>query len=141
MAEAIAVIGTAGALVNIIDVVSKSVASINALRNAWNDADLTLVCLEIELSSLALVFTRLHTWFEREDVELHYCIELQLQKSISCCKLLEGILAGLSRSNDDTLTFSGRTKFVIGKEGLDDLEGLIQRQTSALTLLLTACNW
>lgn len=41
MADPISIIGTVGALANIIDAVNKAIGTISELRNQWKEADLT----------------------------------------------------------------------------------------------------
>ncbi|RYP40254.1 hypothetical protein DL767_001797 [Monosporascus sp. MG133] len=144
MAEVIAAIGTAGALANIIDVVGKTIATLNDIRNAWKEAELTLLCLESELGALRTAFARIQEWVDMDDGDLHHLLVMDLGRSMTCCRLLmskiDGEMSRLQHHPDDTLSFSGKAQLVFGKKGIEELENLIQRQTSALTLLLTVCN-
>ncbi|RYP57322.1 hypothetical protein DL769_009551 [Monosporascus sp. CRB-8-3] len=144
MAEVIATIGTAGALANIIDVVAKTIATLNDLRNAWKEAELTLLCLESELGALKTALTRIQEWVDTDDVNLHHLFVMDLDKSMTCCRLLmskiDGEMSKLQHHPDDNLSFSSKARLAVGKKGIEELENLIQRQTSALTLLLTVCN-
>ncbi|RYP05738.1 hypothetical protein DL764_003596 [Monosporascus ibericus] len=144
MAEVIAAIGTAGALANIIDVVGKTIVTLNDLRNAWNEAELTLLCLESELGALRTAFARIQDWVDTDDADLHHLLVMDLGRSMTCCRLLmskiDGEMLKLQHHPDDNLPFPSKTRLVFGKKGIEKLESLIQRQTSSLTLLLTVCN-
>lgn len=145
MAEVIAVISTAGALANIIDVVRKSIASINNLRNSWKEAELALLCLETELEVLKTGFVKIQEWVDSDDADLHHLLVMDLDKSMTCCRLvmsrLEDELSKIQRHPDSNLSFSSKARSVFGKKGIEELEKLIQRQATALTFLLTVCNW
>ncbi|RYP89224.1 hypothetical protein DL770_004522 [Monosporascus sp. CRB-9-2] len=144
MAEVIAAIGTAGALANIIDVVGKTIAILSDRRNAWKEAELTLLCLESELGALRTAFARIQEWVDTDDANLHHLLVMEIGKCVTCCRLLmsniDGEISKLQHHPDDNLSFSSKVRLVFGKKGIEKLENSIQRQTSALTLLLTICN-
>ena len=51
MADPISIIGTIGALANIIDVVAKSISTLHILHSRWKQADFTLINLISQLSA------------------------------------------------------------------------------------------
>jgi hypothetical protein len=146
MAEAIAVIGTAGALVNIVDVLSKTIKTLNDLHSSWKDADFILLCLVSELGALRTALANIQEWVDtNEDADLHHQLIIDLGNSLSCCRILiskiDGQLSELQQNQDEKLVFTSKLRFLFGSKGMEELQKVIQRQTSALTLLLTACNW
>jgi len=145
MAEAIAVIGTAGSVANVIDVLSNTIATIRELRNEWKEADLTFLCLVSQLAALRAALTKIKEWADVDIPDLHHQLVMDLDTSMSCCRILiskiEGRISELHQTPDEKLDFSSKMKIVFGSKGMDDLQKSIERQTNALTLLLVACNW
>lgn len=145
MAEALAVIGTAGTVANIIDIVVRTIVAINDLRSAWTEADLTLLCLGTELGALRSALARIQDWVCTDDAALHHLFVMDLDNSVACCRLImskiDCEISKLKHCPDGSLSLTGKARFVFGKKGMEELESLVQRQTSALMLLLTACNW
>ncbi|KAL4785438.1 hypothetical protein BJX76DRAFT_324643 [Aspergillus varians] len=52
MADPVSIIGTAGALVNVIQIVSQTILAIRDLQSDWSDADFTFLSLASQLSAL-----------------------------------------------------------------------------------------
>ena len=145
MADPISIIGAVGAIANIIDVVSKSIKYINDLRGQWKEADLTFLSLAAQLTALRAALRKIQEWKENDLRDSHHQLVMDLDVSISCCKLLvtkvDMLLSELLEISDKPLEFSSKMKLIFGSRNIDDVQKLIERQTSALTLLLTACNW
>jgi guanine nucleotide-binding protein G(i) subunit alpha len=64
MAEALAVIGAAGAVANIIDVAGKTIKSLHDLHNRWRDADFTLLNLIAQLTALRAALSMIQEWID-----------------------------------------------------------------------------
>jgi hypothetical protein len=145
MAEAIAVIGTAGTIANIIDILGKTINTIRELRNGWKEADFTFLCLVSQLGALRAALTKIKEWADVDMADPHHQLLMDLDTSMSCCRILiskiDDRMSELHQSPDETLDFSSKMKIVFGSKSMDDLQKMIERQTNALTLLLTACNW
>jgi hypothetical protein len=145
MADPISIIGTFGAVANIIDVVGKTISTIRELRDEWKEADLTFLSLAAQLTALKAALTKIKEWTDNELGESHHQLVMDLDVSMSCCRMLIGkiniLLSKLHQTADETLDFSSKVKLVFGSKTIDDVQKLIEQQTSALTLLLTACNW
>jgi hypothetical protein len=43
--------------------------------------------------------------------------------------------------NHQGVDFSSKVKLVFGNKGVDDVQKMLEQQTAALALVLTACNW
>lgn len=70
---------------------------------------------------------------------------MDLDDSISCCKILmekiDAVVSRLHRTpSEGTLLFTSKMKLVFGSTSIDGVQKLIENQTNALTLLLTAVN-
>ena len=145
MAEILGVLGAVGAIVNIIDGTSKAISTIGSLTAQWNDADLTLFSLESQLSVFEATLRRIQDWLEHEPVESHHQLVMDLDKTLACCKLLiarlEDFFSDCEPQVGRPIVVSNRWKVVFGKKGLEHVLLLVERQTTALTLLLTAYNW
>lgn len=147
MAEVLSIIGTAGALCNVIDVATKTISTITEIRGRWKEAELVFLGLTTQLTVLRAALSKLQEWMDESPAETHHQLTIDLDVSISYCKLLlekvEEFLRELDSQGPDfkELDVKGRTRIVLGSQRIDDLEKRIERQTNALTLLLTACNW
>ncbi|KAH7090801.1 hypothetical protein FB567DRAFT_300162 [Paraphoma chrysanthemicola] len=144
MAEALAVLGAVGAVFNVISGISKTIDIINDLTTRWEDADLTLLTLASQLTALRAAVTKIQEWTDRDSHELHHQLTMDLEVSIKCCGLLinriEGFFSDLASLNEKPLDLRNKFKVVFGSAGPESVQKLLERQTSALTLLLTACN-
>lgn len=145
MAEALAVIGCAGAICNVVDGISKIISIITELRTRWEDADLTLLSLASQLTALRAASTKIQDWISQDLQDAHHQLVMDLEISVSCCRLLiskvETFFCDLALLIDKPLDLRSKYKVVFGSAGPESVQKLIGRQTSALTLLLTACNW
>ena len=141
----IGVIGAVGAICNIVDAVTKTVSIISDLQTRWEDADLTLLSLASQLNALRAALSSIQEWIDADLQEAHHQLVMDLNVSINCCKLLmrklEGFFSDLGKLTEKPLDFRNKFKTVFGTQGPESVQKLIGRQTNALTLLLTACNW
>src|ERR1700712_2193167 len=145
MSEAIAVIGTVGAVANIIDILGKTISAISELRDEWKEADFTFLCLISQLTALRAALTKIQEWMDMEIADPHHQLVMDLSTSMVSCRVLisklDGRISQLRQSTDKTLDFSSKIKLIFGSKGMDELQKMIERQTNVLTLLLVACNW
>lgn len=145
MADPVSIIGTAGALANIIQIVSQTIVAIRDLQSDWNDADLTFLSLTSQLSALRLALTKIEEWMGTDTGDAHHQLVMDLDDSINCCKVLlkklKGLVDSLQQKQNEALSFQSKIKLVFGRKSIDDIQKLLEHQTNALNLLLTACNW
>lgn len=144
--EPISIIGAVGAMANIIDVVTRSIKHMSELRDRWKNADLTLLSLASQLTALRGALSKIQAWMETGlDGDPHHQLIMDLDVSIKCCQLLAGkieaLVEDLSHDFDKPREFSSIVKQVFNVKSIDDVQKLLDQQTNALTLLLTACNW
>ncbi|KAH7073859.1 hypothetical protein BKA63DRAFT_576174 [Paraphoma chrysanthemicola] len=144
MAEALAIVGTIGAVCNIVDVISKTTVLIEDIRSRWKTADLALLSLASQLTALRAALTEIHRWLERNTNGIHHQLTMDLDVSLSCCKLLtselETCFSQLNANDNLQLSVSDKMKFVLRGQGATDIQKYIEHQTNSLALLLTACN-
>lgn len=140
------ILGAAASVVSIIDVLSRTIVTIQGLRSQWKDSDIALLSLTSQLAALSAALAKIQEWMESgiADSSLHHQLVIDLQCSIDCCRLLAskiyGELSELQTRPDGTLPMTDKAKFVFKSGGMVELQNMIDRQISALNLLLTACN-
>ena len=141
------VIGLAGAIANIVDVISRTVTSLRALHHRWKDADMTILNLMSQLTSLRAALNKISEWISSDlvDVPQHYQLVLDLEDSITCCRMLVGAMddqiSKVNWTDRYSMDINSKIRVVFEGKASEDFQKFIPRQTSALTLLLTACNW
>ncbi|KAH7392981.1 hypothetical protein BKA66DRAFT_439102 [Pyrenochaeta sp. MPI-SDFR-AT-0127] len=145
MAEPLIIVGCVGAICTIIDTTSKAISTLNDLRNKWATLDLTLLALASQLTALRAALSKIQTWIRGNYGQVpHFQIVMDLDVSVACCKLLMSELGNfLSRLNNNRtrhLSFARKVQATFSHRWVEEIEKLLQQQTSALTLLLTALN-
>jgi len=144
MADPISIFGAAASVISIIDVLARTIGTIHSLMGQWNDADLALLSLTSQLAALRAALEKIKEWMEDGIDELHHQLVLDLGTSINCCQMLASKiyseLAELQKSPSGSLATAAKAKFLLKSNGMTELQSMIDRQTSSLTLLLTACN-
>lgn len=147
MADPLTAIGGIGALASIIDAIGKTISGLQELRGRWQDADFTLVNIVSQLTALRAALSKIQEWAQSHSLETHHQLVMDLEKSISCCKMIieriDERLPELRPWPDATLTLDrrDRVRLALGTGKMEELQKMLERQTNALTLLLTACNW
>ncbi|KAK4207144.1 G-protein alpha subunit-domain-containing protein [Rhypophila decipiens] len=120
MADPISILGTAGAVANIIDVLGKLITTFAELRSQWQEADLAVLALESELAALNAALTKIKEWAVSCSDDPHHQLTMDLDRCVVCCRLL------IARIDAELSQFQ-----TTAENRLD---------TAAMTLLLTACN-
>lgn len=145
--DPITIIGTASVFADIIKVISKTITSLRALHDKWRDADFTILNLITQLTALRAALEKISEWISSDLAgnPQHHQLIIDIQDSITCCTMLTRImdaqLSKLAWTKGSTLDLGSRIRVVFGDTVSKDFQMYIQRQTSALTLLLIACNW
>lgn len=145
MAEALAVLGRLGPIFSIVDGISKVIGIISNLRAKWDDADLTLLSLASQLTALRAASAKIQEWIDQDLQDAHHQLIMDLDVSVSCCRLLisriESFFTDFAQLTEKPLDLRNKFKVVFGSAGPESVQRLLERQASALTLLLAACNW
>lgn len=141
MAEALAIFGSVAAVISIIDVLARATNTLAEVSKQWND--LSVLSLMSQLRALSAALKKISEWMEVEDHEVHHELVIDVDASIRCCQILatkiEAELEKLHQNSDGSLLWR-KGKSLLKGSGLADLQNMMDRQTSTLTLLLTACN-
>ena len=144
--DPLAVIGAVGAILGTIDVINKSIKAITGLRQEWKEADLIFLSLANQLTAIRGALDKIAKWVSTDFYdESHYQLVMDLENSVCHCKTLvdkiHTLLAELFKSNNTRLDIKSKVKLAFNNANVEVIEKLLERHISALTLLLTACNW
>ncbi|KAH7073815.1 hypothetical protein BKA63DRAFT_604128 [Paraphoma chrysanthemicola] len=144
MAEVLAVVGAIGAIANIIDATSKVISILSGIKARWKDADITMLSLASQLFAFRAALRKIQVWVDRERMQPHHQLIMDLDETLAFCEILigriEAIFEDWEQLLDKPAAAMTRWKVTFGEKGVDNVLVLVERQTSALTLLLTACN-
>ena len=125
--DPLTIIGTTAAIAQMVSIICRTIKTWRELQKAalnklseWTSSDLA-----------------------RE--EQHHQLIIDLGESIICCRMLiesmDDHVHRMDFNAREGLELGRRIRFVLEDKATRDFQIFIQRQTSALTLLLTACNW
>lgn len=147
--DPISIIGLAGSIVSIVDVVTKSLKALNELRLRWLEADLTLMLLITQLGTLKAALGQIAEWINSclaTDPHQHYQLIIDLESALSCCKtlitLMDRHISKLEWNDhiDQPISFERRVRVALKDGAITDCLNHLGNQTNALNLLLTAFN-
>jgi guanine nucleotide-binding protein G(i) subunit alpha len=145
MADPLTIIGTGSSVVGIIEVLAKTMSRLGELKERWKQADFTFINLIAQLSALKAALNKLQGWIDSDVDETRHLLVMDLEVSITCCRTLidkiNAEVSNLYRVADNGLSSQGKLKLVLKNGTLEGLQKMVERQTNALTLLLTVCNW
>jgi hypothetical protein len=145
MADPLSVIGAVSAVAGLIDSVSRIISSLRDLHDRWKDANFTILNLITQLAALKAALNKIQEWVESDFAEQHHQLAMDLDLSMNCCRMLiekmDSHVSELRWAVKGNLDIGSRLKVMFGSMASENLNKVIERQISALTLLLTACNW
>lgn len=140
MADPLTIIGAAASIATIIEILGKTIGAIAQ----WRDTDLTVLTLESQLTALRAALGKVKEWTETNFQDPHHQLVMDMDRCVACCRLLIGKIhseiSELQLTDDNTLGTASRLKFLLKAKDIETLQRMIEQQTNALTLLLTACN-
>ena len=146
MVDPITIIGTAGAIANIIDVATKTINALRDLYDRWKDADFTLLNLIAQITALKAALSKIQQWLDSENERLqHHQLTMDLDASITCCRMLitrmNSAIQELNRGAAGGLDLGSKIKVVLGERKHEEFQKLIDRQISVLALVFSVCSW
>jgi guanine nucleotide-binding protein G(i) subunit alpha len=148
MADPLAIIGTVASVAGIIEVLAKTVSTLHKLHSRWKQADFIFINLVAQLTALKAALTRLEEWMSTgltERQNPHHQLVMDLEVSITCCRMLthkmDAEISELYRNTENVLDAQSKVKLMVKNGTLEELQKIVERQTGALTLLLTVYNW
>ncbi|KAG5749070.1 hypothetical protein H9Q70_008263 [Fusarium xylarioides] len=144
MADPILIIGTAGAIANIIDVLTKTITTVCDMRQAWKIADLSVFAFENQLNLLRFALFEIQKWAESRSNEQSHQLAMQVDSCVTCCRLLIGKIDGevsqFQKTAAGDLELGSKLSFLFKTKDMEQIQRIIDQQTHTLTLLLSACN-
>ncbi|KAF5530371.1 GNA-3 g alpha subunit GNA-3 [Fusarium napiforme] len=144
MADPLSIIGTAGAIANIIDVLTKTITTVCDMRQAWKIADLSVFAFENQLNLLKFALFEIQKWTESRSSEQSHQLVMQVDSCVTCCRLLIGKIDGevsqFQKTAAGDLELGSKLSFLFKTKDMEQIQRMVDQQTHTLTLLLTACN-
>nr|RBQ96769.1 hypothetical protein FVER53263_20490 [Fusarium verticillioides] len=144
MADPLSIIGTAGAIANIIDVLTKTITTVCDMRHAWKIADLSVFAFENQLSLLKFALFEIQKWTESRSCEQSHQLVMQVDSCVTCCRLLIGKIDGevsqFQKTTAGDLELGSKLSFLFKTKDMEQIQRMVDQQTHTLTLLLSACN-
>jgi guanine nucleotide-binding protein G(i) subunit alpha len=145
MADPITIIGATAAVADILGLLCKVISTVSELRRQWTDADLVVFTFESQLITLKAALIKIKEWMDANFDDPHYQLVMDLDRCIACCGMLisriDAQLASIIPTGGIQLNTISKLQLLFKTKGIKDVQECIDRQTNALTLLLTACNW
>ncbi|EAW11597.1 uncharacterized protein ACLA_092950 [Aspergillus clavatus NRRL 1] len=132
MADPVSIIGTAGALANIIQLITQTIVAIKNLHSEGEDADLIFLSLIGQLLALHAALAKIKEWVGNNEDEVHYQHSMDLEVSIDCCQILLGkldqLVSSLRQADSRRLDFQSMVKLVFGNQSIDGIQKLLEQQ-------------
>lgn len=142
--DPITAVSTVGAVVGIIDVITKSISGLREVGARYKDAEFTVAALVSQLVTLRAALTKIREWMDSQPVESHYQLVLDLGDTLSFCGILtdklESEVLRCNRSPRGLLKAQSKLKFAVGGKSIEDLQNMVLHQTNALNLVVAAYN-
>ena len=144
--DPVSAIGLAGSIVGVIDVATRSISALHALKQRWNSADLTVSLLISQLTTLKAGLSQIHAWISANlNSVQHYQLIMDLGTSLESCETLllfiDGQLKLLNWNEGTSLSYGSKIKLVLQDNTITECATHLANQSTALNLLLTALNW
>lgn len=144
MADPLTIFGAVASTVQIIDVLTKAASVLETLRAQWQSSDIALLSLTSQLAALSTALSKIQEWMESGIEEIHHQLTMDLTTALNCCEILAtrvyAEIGNLQKAPSGSLLTTAKARFLFKRSGIGELQSMIDRQTAALTLLLTACN-
>jgi len=145
MADPLNVIGAAASVASIVELLGKTIRGLHTLHSCWKEADFTFSNLISQLTTLKVALNKLQEWMDADVDEPHHQLVMDLEASVTYCRMLarriDTEVEDLQHNLGIGLDTQKKIKFLLKNGSLEELQKMVVRQTSALTLLLTICNW
>ncbi|EGU75787.1 hypothetical protein FOXB_13699 [Fusarium oxysporum f. sp. conglutinans Fo5176] len=144
MADPLSIIGTAGAVANIIDVLTKTITTVCDMRQAWKTADLTILAFGNQLNLLKFSLCEIQKWAESKVDDKSHQLVMQVDSCVTCCRLLiskiDGEVSQLEKTEAGDLMMGSKISLLFKTKDMEQIQRMVDQQTHTLTLLLSACN-
>jgi len=146
--DPVSIIGLAGSLVGITDVVARSLKSLINLQSKYRSSNLVVSLIIGQLTTINAALNQITEWVTGSlaTIPLHGQLVADLQVSLESCYVLilviEERIEALEQEQDSgNLTLKGKVGFLLEEGGLNEFTNLLNNQINALNLLITALHW
>jgi uncharacterized protein YaaN involved in tellurite resistance len=145
MSDPISVAGLGLAIPGLVDLLAKTISKLRELFNRWQEADLQLLAVTAQLSTLRAILQKIHEWQEEDlDEPPSFQLVMDLNTAISVISIVAQRLdAEIPVIPDDrpSLTASDKANIVWATNRLASLQTMLQHQITTLNALLAVCSW
>lgn len=129
MADPLTILGAAGSVANIVDILGKTINTISELRSQWQDADLVVLTFETQLTALQAALTKIKEWTDTDFNDPHHQLVIDLDRCMACCRSLIGKIDGeisqFQTSSNDRLDVASKFKLLFKTKGIEDVQKMI----------------
>ena len=145
--DPISVIGLAGSLVGIGDVIAKSLCRLINLQSRYRSASLVVSLLIGQLTTLKAALNQITEFVTSSltSVPRHEQLVADFEISLESCRLLCVVLEEridlLECNNSGSLNVKGKVGFLWEESELNDFTNHLNHQVNSLNLLLAALHW
>jgi hypothetical protein len=145
--DPVSAIGLVGAIVGVVDVISRNIGYLMDLQSRYRSADIKISLLIGQLSTLKAALKQIIELMNTSLVAVpqHQPLVHDLKTSLDCCEVvilvLDSRLCCLRRNEDSGLSALSKAQFVWDENSMNDYLNLLNNQINALNLLLTALQW
>lgn len=147
MADPLSIIGAASALSNIIEVTCNVISTLGDLCDKWQNTELMLLSIASQLTAFKSALVKIQEWLSSPDNnDPHHQLAMDLDATLNYCQLLvtkvDDYMNGIiGNGQPDQLEIKQRFRALRDSKALEEVQRMIDRQTTALNLLLTASIW
>ena len=141
------VLGVAGSIIGIVDVLARNVSYLIDLRAKYKLADLKVALLIAQLSTLKAALNRISSWIATNQTGIPHQQQFieDLTVSIEGCNILIIVLderiSRLKRNEDANPSPMAKAHVLMGEKETNDYLSSLNNQIGALHLLLTVLKW
>ncbi|KAI1378831.1 hypothetical protein F4677DRAFT_443316 [Hypoxylon crocopeplum] len=144
--DPVSVIGLTGAIIGIVDVVTRSVKLLSDLKSRYNIIDLKINLLIGQLSTLRAALNQIDDLASSylattRHEQLYSDVSVSLQGCEAIIFVLNDRLTQMERNDYNRLTKGSKAYFLWDESTISEYLVLINNQINALNLLLTALQW
>lgn len=145
--EALAIFGAASSIVSSIDVATRCIKSLCALKQRWDGAELTITLLVGHITTLKAALGQISNWMSTagntlpQDDRLVADLEQSLDSCIILITFIDDHISSLVTDQNSELLFRSKVQAMLQDRRIQDCVGHLNSQTAALNLLLTALTW
>ena len=140
-------VGTAAAIVGVIDVVARSILKLAEIRERYRTISLMFDLLYGRLTTVKAALEQINELINNAlgDEQQHYQLVMNLDVAIECCyrlvQLVDERLSNLTYDDFNLTTRTNKLRLALEIKTVDECMIRLDHQVNALTLVITAFQW